>query len=168
MADFFKKTSMSVNNGARFIANIPLKILYYVFTALSTIFYILGRWFVVLPVMFFLVFQNYYFEAGYTGFDVGGFFSVIPDAVKTQSFRGNAILAIVFSIVIILAMYFLKKFFGNLAVSASYHVSENKNVIRENNEKISYIEKKAGNKDLSEYNKGKADDFKSNKNFVER
>ena len=168
MANFFKKTSMSIDNGARFIANIPLKILEYILSMICIMLYIVGRWFVVIPVVFFFVFQDLYSRMGFERFDIGNLGPLFSEAIKNNEFKLNAILAIVLAIGFLIIVAVLRRFFLNLRADVSSYAYNNREAITRNNKKIAELEKMGSDKDLSGYNKRKADEFKNNDNFIER
>ena len=168
MANFFKKTSMSISNGARFIVNIPLKILEFILNAICIILYIVGRWYITLPVAFFLVCRQLYSDLGYGGFsikNIGPFFS---SALSMNGFRISLLTALILGVALLIVAAVTRKFFVKLRADVAYAAYDNKDAIARNNSKIAELEKMGSDKDLSGYNKRKADEFKNNDNFIER
>lgn len=168
MSDFIKKTGTTINSGARFIANIPARILLFIVRAATVILYVISRWYVLLPFWFFMAIREDYYRAGYADFDIAEFIKFIPEAVKGPEFTRSAILCVAYSVAIMVICFAIKKILLEpMLGSLGGFVVDNKLRIKDNNKKLDEMERMGGS-DKNKYHQKTAEDFKNSSNYVER
>ena len=168
MANFIKKTAMSVDNGARFLANIPLRIIGFIFDVIAVVLFVTSRLYVTIPFFLFFMLQDQYMQMGYSEFSL----KLIPEFLRfgfrSDSFKVNAAFAIFIGVVVAFVIRFIRHFIlENISTIFSGMLLKNEARIEKNNKAIDEIERLAGRTE-ADYNKDVADDYKRSSNYVER